>query len=131
VLAIGATRGVPDARRCFRFLQRVGPRPEVPQEATGDLTPLRRLATDPEAAFEAVLVAEADLLPSVALTDAHSLLCQQPLVRENGRVGAGSAEKLAFLDQQSGGFLVSGFFEPNFNRLRRSMVAARPVRPRE
>jgi hypothetical protein len=53
------------------------------------------------------------------------------LVRENGRVRAGQAEKLAFLDQQSGGFLVSGFFEPNFNRLRRSMVAALPMRPRE
>jgi hypothetical protein len=131
VLATDATKGVPYARRCFRFLHRAGTRPEVPAEATDDLGPLARLATDPEAAFEAVLVAEADLLPSVALTDAHSLLCQQRLVRENGRVGAGPAEKLAFLDQQSEGFLVSGFFEPNFNRLRRSMVAALPMRPRE
>ncbi|CRI65908.1 hypothetical protein THIOKS12550021 [Thiocapsa sp. KS1] len=131
VLATEVSRGVLFARRCFRFFHQTGPRPEVPAEATGDLSPLRRLATDPETAFEAVLVAEADLLPSVALTDAHSLLCQQRLVRENGRVGAGPAEKLAFLDQQSEGFLVSGFFEPNFNRLRRSMVAALPMRPRE
>jgi len=131
VLATDVMRGVPYARRCLRFLQRIGPRPEQLAEATGDLSPLGRLATDPEAAFEAVLVAEADLLPSVALTEEHSLLCQQRLVQENGRVGAGPAEKLAFLDQQVGGFLVSGFFEPNFNRLRRAMAAALPERPRE
>ncbi len=131
VLATDMTRGVPYARHCFRFHHQVDPRPEVPAEALGDLSPLRRLATDPETAFEAVLVAEADLLPSMALTDEHSLLCQQRLVQENGRVGAGPAEKLAFLNEQSGGFLVSGFFEPNFNRLRRALVAALPERPRE
>jgi hypothetical protein len=131
VLATEMTQGVPYARRCFRFLHQAGPRPEIPREATGDLSPLHRIATDPATAFEAVLVSEADLLPSIALTEEHSLLCQQRLAQENRRVAVGPAAKLAFLDQQSESFLVSGFFEPNFQRLRRSMLAALPGRARE
>jgi hypothetical protein len=124
VLATEMTRGVPFARRCFRFLHQAGPNPEMLREATGDLSPLQRIATDPTTAFEAVLVAEADLLPSIALTEEHSLLCQQRLARENRHVAVGPAAKLAFLEQQAEGFLVSGFFEPNFHRLLQTMRAA-------
>jgi CRP/FNR family cyclic AMP-dependent transcriptional regulator len=124
VLATEVRAGVPYARRCFRFLHQDGPHPEAPPDVAGEASLLRHLATDPDLAVEAVLLAEADLLPSVALTDDYSMLCQQRLVQENGGIGVGPAEKLAFLDQQSSGFLVSGFFEPNFNRLRRSIAAA-------
>jgi hypothetical protein len=85
------------------------------------LAPLRLLAADRELAFEAVLLAEADLLPSVALSDDYSMLYQQRLVRENRHIGSGRAEKLAFLDRQVPGFLVARFFEPNLARLRRSL----------
>ena len=131
VLATEVRAGVPYARSCFRFLHLAGPPPEAPPDGAGEASLLRRLATDPDLAVEAVVLAEADLLPSVALTDDYGMLCQQRLVRENGGRDVGPAEKLAFLDQQSGGFLVSGFFEPNFNRLRRSVVEALSGRMQE
>jgi CRP/FNR family cyclic AMP-dependent transcriptional regulator len=131
VLATEVMAGVPYARCCFRFLHQAGPPPEAPPDAGGEASLLRHLATDPDLVVEAVLLAEADLLPSVALTDDYSMLCQQRLVQENGGFDVGPAEKLAFLDQQSAGFLVSGFFEPNFNRLRGSIAAALSGRMRE
>jgi CRP/FNR family cyclic AMP-dependent transcriptional regulator len=131
VLATEVRAGVPYARRCFRFLHQAGPPPDAPPDEAGEATLLRRLAGDPDLAMEAVVLAEADLLPSVALTDDYGMLCQQRLVQENGGGVVGPAEKLAFLDQQSGGFLVSGFFEPNFNRLRQSIVVALTGRMRE
>jgi hypothetical protein len=121
VFATDLASGSPYARRCFEFFHRTGARPDDLQEATGDLAPLRLLAVDRELAFEAVLLAEADLLPSVALSDDYSMLYQQRLVRENRHIGSGRAEKLAFLDRQVPGFLVARFFEPNLARLRRSL----------
>ncbi|WP_296808114.1 cyclic nucleotide-binding domain-containing protein [Thiocapsa sp.] len=131
VLATEVRAGVPYARCCFRFLHHAGPPPEAPPDGAGEASLLRRLATEPDLAVEAVLLAEADLLPSVALTEDYGMLCQQRLIQENGGIGVGPAEKLAFLDEQSEGFLVSGFFEPNFNRLRRSIVAVLSGRMRE
>lgn len=122
VLATELTIGAPYARRCFEFFHQGGPRPDSLKEEAGDSAPLRLLAQDPDLAFEAVLLAEADLLPSVALSDEYSTLYQERLVRENRNVGAGRAEKLAFLDSHVPGFLVSGFFEPNLMRLRRSLA---------
>jgi hypothetical protein len=121
VFATDLASGAPYARRCFEFFHRTGARPDDLEEATGDLAPLRLLAADRELTFEAVLLAEADLLPSVALSDDYSMLYQQRLVRENRHIGGGRAEKLAFLDRQVPGFLVAGFFEPNLARLRRSL----------
>ncbi len=124
VLATETSLGVPYARRCFRCHHLAGPRPEALPVGIQGIESLGRLAADPDLALEAVLLTEADLLPSVALTDDYSMLCQQRLSRENRRVRPGLADKLSFLDQQVQGFLVAGFFEPNLQRLRLSITAA-------
>lgn len=124
VLATEPSLGLPYARRCFRFHHLVGPRPETVPAGIQGIESLDRLAADQDLALEAVLLAEADLLPSVALTDDYSMLCQQRLSRENRNITPGSADKLSFLNQQVQGFLVAGFFEPNLRRLRDSIAAA-------
>jgi hypothetical protein len=124
VLATELSIGASYARHCFRFFHHGGSASEVPSEAMDDLSPLRLLAEDADLAFQAVLLAEADLLPSAALTDDHAMLCQERLSREDRRVLPGVAEKLAFLDAQVPGFLVARFFEPNLEQHRCALVAA-------
>jgi hypothetical protein len=124
VLATEVSIGTSYARHCFRFFHDGGPPLDVPAEAMDDLSPLRLLAADADLAFQAVLLAEADLLPSAALTDDHAMLCQERLSREDRRVSPGVAEKLAFLDAQVPGLLVARFFEPNLEQQRYALVAA-------
>jgi hypothetical protein len=100
VLATEPSLGLPYARRCFRFHHLAGPRPEALPVGIQGIESLGRLAADQGLALEAVLLAEADLLPSVALTDDYGMLCQQRLSRENRHVAPGLADKLSFLEQQ-------------------------------
>jgi hypothetical protein len=115
VLATEVTSGGPYARCCFRHFHQGGPAPAVLPGAD----PLGLLATDPDLAFQAVLLAEADLLPSIALTYDHGMQCQERLSREDCRIAATPAQKLAFLDRHlAAGLLVAQFFEPNLEQLR-------------
>lgn len=114
VLATEVTIGGPYARRCFRHFHQGGPAPAAAPGAD----PLGLLATDPDLAFQAVLLAEADLLPSVALTFDHAMQCQERLSREDRRIAATPVQKLAFLDRhRQEGLLVARFFEPNLEGL--------------
>jgi hypothetical protein len=115
VLATEVTIGGPYARCCFRHFHQGGPAPAAAPGAD----PLGLLATDPDLAFQAVLLAEADLLPSVALTFDHAMQCQQRLSREDCRIAATPAQKLAFLDRhRQEGLLAARFFEPNLEQMR-------------
>ena len=95
VLATEVSIGGPYASRCLRHFDQGGPAPP----ALPDADPLGLLATDRGLAFQAVLLAEADLLPSVGLTFDHAMQCQERLSREDRRIAATPAAKLAFLDR--------------------------------
>jgi hypothetical protein len=120
VLATEVGIGGPYARRCLLYHEHGGTAPA----ARPDTDPLGLLATDRELAFQAVLLAEADLLPSVALTFDHAIQCQERLSQEDPRIAATPAAKLAFLDRHlREGLLVARFFQPNLDALRRRLGA--------
>lgn len=124
VLATEPSIGVPYARRCFRFFYQDGPGPGALPHPGPATRPLGLLAEDRDLAFQAVLLGEADLLPSVALTYDYAMLCQARLSQEDRRIAPTPAEKLAFLDRHLPGFLVGRFFEPNLERVRGAIAAA-------
>lgn len=129
ILATEAASGVPYARRCFRLhhLDAAPPEPRARASrptADGAEGPLALLMRDAQLAFDAMLLAEADVLPSAGLTLSHALLCQERLHREDSRIGCGLADKQAFVEGQVPGFLVAGFFTPNLQRIRREIRRA-------
>lgn len=119
VLATELSLGGPYAHRCLRHFRQGDPAPATPPDAGA----LELLATDPDLAFQAVLLAEADLLPSAALTFDYAMRCEELLSREDHRISATPEQKLAFLDRHVPELLVARFFEPNLERLR-SRIAA-------
>ena len=120
VLATEVSTGVPYARDCYqRHLHASTPHP-IPAGAEQ----LVALSLDPELARQAVLLAEADLLPSVGLTVAHSMRCQNKLADEWRLPKPRAIDKLKFLDTQVHPFLLSQFFQPNLHRLRNHLSTA-------
>ena len=116
ILATETTIGAPFARRCYRHLA-LG---ETPPRLDGIEAPLAVIAADAELALQAVLLGEADVLPSAGLTVAYGDLTQQRLADEWGRPLT-AADKLHFLEVGFGDFTVSCFFSPNLRRLKEEM----------
>jgi hypothetical protein len=123
VLATDVVHGVPFACRCHRHHAYGEPRPEPPPDSGA----LAMLAEEPRLALLAVLLTEADVLPSVGLTVALGDESQARISREMG-LSLGAADKLAFLEKVFGHFEVGRFFTPNLEAMKREM-AARAARP--
>lgn len=90
------------------------PRADVPAE-------LAALAHDAALARLAVLLCEADILPSVALTFAHAMHLQDLLALEWGRP-LGPKDKLVFLDSVLSAGVISAYFLPNALAIRQALV---------
>ena len=83
----------------------------------GDPAELRLLTNDAELSHLAMLLCEADVLPSVGLTLNHALRLQQMLATEWGR-HLGSSDKLAFIDDVLSAGVIGPFFLPNVSAIR-------------
>jgi hypothetical protein len=116
VLSTETTVGVPFARKCYAHFTAGEPLPDA-LKAEPRLAVLRE---DARLACQAVLLAEADLLPSVGLTVFYGELTQANLAREWGRTMT-AVDKLFFLEKIFGDFVVGRFFSPNVARLKDAM----------
>ena len=116
VLGTESTVGVPFARKSLAHFTEGEPLPDVPK-AEPRLAILRE---DARLARQAVLLAEADLLPSVGLTVCYGEFTQANLAREWGRAMT-ALDKLFFLEKIFGDFVVRRFFSPNVARLKDAM----------
>jgi hypothetical protein len=84
---------------------------------------LLQLAREPDLAFDAVLLTEADVLPSVGLTVAHALQIQQRLAAEWGKPLT-LQEKLDFIDSMRGAIRIASYFLPNTDAIRSACLSA-------
>lgn len=114
VLSTDILMGVPYAVGCYRHFAEGGDLPEPVAESGA----LALVASDFQLARQAVLLTEADVLPSVGLTIDYSMHCQSNLEREWGVPPLGPSGKLAFLDGQFHEFVLSRVLNANVDRLR-------------
>jgi hypothetical protein len=117
ILATQVSTAVTFVRQCYRHFFGDDEQPRAPESEPR----LALLAVDARLALQAVLLTEADVLPSVGLTEAHGELSQLNLSRERGKE-LGPTDKLHFLGHVFGDFLVSRFFSPNVERLKQAML---------
>lgn len=119
VLATDPTTGVPFAHRCWAGHTASGPvaalAPALPAQ-------LGQLLAEPDLAQEAVLLAEADVLPSIGLTLTHSQQLQHRLAHEWG-VTPSHDDKLQFIDRMIDRITVASFFVPNIRAIRQAYAA--------
>jgi hypothetical protein len=120
ILATEPRTGVPFARACWHWHRTRGP---TPPDDAGLPTPLQRLLAEAELAHEAVLLAEADVLPSIGLTMEHAEQLQARLAHEWGTT-LGRADKLQFIERMVGEMVVGAFFAPNVLALRDAYLAS-------
>jgi hypothetical protein len=118
VLTTDTSVGVPFARACWASHASGGP--VTPLASTLPL-PLGRLLVEPDLAHDAVLLAEADVLPSIGLTFEHAEELQSRLAIEWG-TALGPAEKLKFIDRVADEISVASFFKPNIQALRQTYL---------
>jgi hypothetical protein len=116
ILATDISTGMPFARRCYLHFFEGGAQPD----AAGAGEPLAMLARDANLARQAVLLTEADVLPSVGLTLDYSELSEANLSREWGK-HLSAADKLNFLERVFGDFTVNRFFSPNVSALKEAI----------
>jgi len=118
VLATDPSAGVPFARACWANHHAGGP--ETPLAATLP-PPLEHLRAEPDLAQEAVLLAEADVLPSIGLTWNHAEQLQSRLASE-WHTALGPDDKLRFIDRMVGEISVASFFIPNMRAVRQAYL---------
>ncbi|MBI3919573.1 MAG: hypothetical protein HY322_21500 [Betaproteobacteria bacterium] len=116
ILATEISTGMPFARRCYRHFFEGGAQPD----AAGIGEPLAMLARDANLARQAVLLTEADVLPSVGLTLDYSELSRENLSSEWGKP-LSDADNLNFLERVFGDFMVNRFFSPNVSALKEAL----------
>ena len=120
VLATEPRAGVPFARACWKGHSVPG----ATMPALGNLpAALARLPVEPELAFEAVLLAEADVLPSIGYTFGHAERLQARLAAEWG-ARLGRDDKLQFIERMVGDISIAVFFVPNMHSLRQAYLKA-------
>ena len=79
------------------------------------------MCADASLAMEAVLLAEADLLPSIGLSYKHSADLQARLATEWG-TSLGCADKLRFIDHVVGSISVATFFLPSIRAVKQEYL---------
>lgn len=117
VLATEAMNGVPIALICHAHHVGAAPLPQSHVAAPE----LAELAVRPTLARQALIVREADVLPSVGLTIEHAIHLQDRLSMEWG-VPLGLEDKLRFITEVFTGFIAGVFFQPNIERLRQYLL---------
>jgi hypothetical protein len=120
VLATDPGHGVPFARACWAHHAAGGPAPSL---ASALPPALARLLAEPDLAQEAVLLAEADVLPSIGLTLEHATQLQSRLAFEWGTTLT-SRDKLLFIEHTLDKICVASFFVPNMHALRQAYQRA-------
>jgi len=118
ILATETTVGLPFARQCYLQSRNGHPPPPTPP-IESRLAPLGESA---QLAMQAVLLTEADILPSVGLTTECAMRAQAKLSSEWGKP-LSAENKLHFLEHVFGDFCVSRFFTPNVERLKAAVRA--------
>lgn len=118
VLATEPSIGVPFARACWA---RHAAGERITPLASALPPPLGQLLLEPDLAHEAVLLAEADVLPSIGLTLEHAVQLQSKLAIEWG-TALGRDEKLRFIDHILGEISVASFFIPNIRAIRQGYL---------
>lgn len=118
VLATDPSTGVPFARACWACHAASGP---VAPLASTLPPPLGRLLVEPDLAQEAVLLAEADVLPSIGLTLEHAERLQSRLAIEWGTASSRD-DKLQFIDRMVDKITVGSFFIPNIRAVRQAYL---------
>ncbi len=120
VLATDPSVGVPFARACWaRHAAGVPVTPLAP----GMPAALGRLLREPELAHEAVLLTEADVLPSIGMTLEHAEELQDRLGSE-WSTDLGRKHKLQFIERMIGEIAVATFFLPNMQAIRQAYLAS-------
>lgn len=118
VLATDPSAGVPFARACWAHHAGSGP---VPLPAPALPPPLGRLLVEPDLAQEAVLLAEADVLPSIGMTREHADRLQSRLALE-WDTALSDVDKLQFIERTLAKITVASFFVPNIEALRQAYL---------
>lgn len=113
IFATEVAVGARFARECHLHFAGAGPRPSL----SGVPEPLAALAGDARLALQAVVLGEADVLPSAGLTVQYGELQQQKLAEEWKRP-LGAEHKVRFLNQIFQEFTVGRFFSPNLRELK-------------
>jgi len=121
VLATDPSTGVPFARACAADHAAGG---SVAPLAEALPPPLGRLLLESDLAHDAVLLAEADVLPSIGLTMEHAEQLQSRLAIEWGTT-LGREHKLQFIDRVASEISVASFFIPNIQAFRQIYLASR------
>jgi hypothetical protein len=87
--------------------------PDIPSAAPE----LREICEDPAQSIQALILCEADILPSIGLTTDYAFRLQEKLAMEWGMT-LGLEDKLRFIDTQCHAFIIGHFFNPNIDKLR-------------
>lgn len=87
---------------------------------------MAKLVESSIAARQALILCEADVLPSVGLTIEHAICLQDKLSLEYG-IPLQKADKLRFISGIFPGFVIGTFFQPNVERLRQFLLHANDI----
>lgn len=94
-----------------------GTLPKIPTAAPE----LREICDDPKISIQALVLCEADILPSIGLTFDYALKLQDKLAKEWG-ARLGLEDKLKFIDNMCHAFIVGDFFNSNVEKLRLDLL---------
>ena len=117
VLATDVIHGLPFAHACHAHHVAASALPQADAAAPE----LAQLAENPAVARKALLLTEADMLPSMGLSLAYGLQLQHRLSLEWHRP-LSLEDKYRFVTQSFRGFIVGTFFQPNVDTLRESLL---------
>jgi hypothetical protein len=82
---------------------------------------LRKICEDSKLSVQALILCEADILPSIGLTIDYAFLLSEKLGKEWGTL-LGLEDKLRFIENQCHAFIVGDFFNTNVERLRSDII---------
>ncbi|MGR8998820.1 MAG: hypothetical protein ACU88J_07210 [Gammaproteobacteria bacterium] len=117
VLATEYLNGINIVHACYTHYTQGHALPEIPEAANE----LEALCNDPVKSKQALILCEADILPSIGLTFEHALQLQDKLSLEWG-VRQRFEDKLQFIDHTCRVFIVGSFFNTNVAKLRLAML---------
>lgn len=117
VLATEHLNGVNIAHACYSHYTQGHALPKIPEVAIE----LEVLCTNPVKSKQALILCEADILPSIGLTLEHALQLQDKLSLEWG-VRLRFEDKLQFIDHNCRAFIAGSFFNTNVAKLRLAML---------
>ena len=117
VMATEHLNGINIVHACYLHHTQGHSLPEIPAVAIE----LKELCTDPVKSKLALILCEADILPSIGLTFEHALRLQDNLSLEwDARLGL--EDKLHFIDHNCHAFVVGSMFNSNVEKLRLAIV---------